>query len=329
MCCSVGTIDSLLAVRSGDITVLNVNDCIMNSMAARATAKQLGAVEVLLTQFSFANWIGNPHDSDVDAPRHKLFEMETYIKHFQPKLTIPFASFVYFCHEENRFMNAWSNKPHVVCEQLRHVPTRIQFLYNGDSWSTEAGFQLNGDPIERYRADYDMITERSYRRHREYPLAELLELGQGLTDKVRPYFKWLLLRTVAPIYFYVYDLDKAICFDLHDGTVQTAARHKCECDIELGSQALWYAFKYSWGFATLEVSGRYKLINRNVNKRALYLCHVYSSAFDSSGTWSSLLAGRSLSFWWSKRWEVFGRLLQSFRGLPVSPLASFGRLRRL
>jgi UDP-MurNAc hydroxylase len=312
MCCSVGTIDSLLAVRSGDITVLNVNDCIMNSRAARAAARQLGAVDVLLTQFSFANWIGNPHDANVEAPRHKLSEMEAYINYFQPKLTIPFASFVYFCHEENRFMNAWINKPHLVCEQLRHTPTQIQFLYNGDRWSNETGVQLNGDPIERYRADYDKVTERPYRRHRGYPLAELLDLGQDLTDKVRPCFKWLLLRTVTPIHFYVYDLDKAICFDLRGGTVQSVARHKSECDIELGSQALWYAFKYSWGFGTLEVSGRYKLINRNVNKRAFYLCHLYSSAFDSNGTWGSLLTRRSLSFWWSKRQEVFGRFAEKF-----------------
>jgi UDP-MurNAc hydroxylase len=309
MCCSVGTIDSLLAVRSGQVTVLNVNDCIMGNWAARAIAKRIGPVDVLLTQFSFAAWVGNPEDTKITAAHQKLTEMRAYIKHFKPKLTIPFASFIYFCHEENRFMNAWSNRPDVVCERLRDAPTRIQFLYNGDNWSNEGGFQLNGNPVERYRADYDKISVQPYRVHRSYLVEEILDLGQKLADKVRPYFPRFLLRRGAPVYFYIYDLGKAVCFDLRRGTVHLDARARSECDLELGSQALWYAFKYPWGFGTLEVSGRYKLINRNVNKWALYLCHIYSSAFDSNGTWTSLLARRSLRFWWSKRHELLGRLL--------------------
>jgi UDP-MurNAc hydroxylase len=309
MCWSVGTIDSLLAVRSGGAVILNVNDCIINNMAARAIAKRVGAVDVLLTQFSFANWAGNPEDADIIAPRQKLREMRTYIQHFKPRVTIPFASFVYFCHEENRFMNAWSNRPDFVCEQLRDTPTRVQFLYNGDSWSSQTGFQLNGDPIERYRADYNNIPRLLYRAHGACPLEQILDFGTSLVAKVRPRFKWFLLRKATPVYFYVYDIAQAICFDLRAGIVRANGRRQSECDIELGSQALWYAFKYPWGFGTLEVSGRYKLINRNVNKRALYLCHIYSSAFDSNGKWGSLLAPRSLSFWWSKRQEVFGRLL--------------------
>jgi hypothetical protein len=208
-------------------------------------------------------------------------------------------------------MNTWSNRPNLVCEKLRDAPTRTQFLYNGDSWSNEDGFRFNGDPIERYRAAYDKISQLSYRGHSTYSLEEILNLGQSLSDKVRPYVKCLLLRKAAPVYFYVYDLDKAVSFDLRAGIVQATSRGRSECDIELGSQALWYAFKHPWGFGTLEVSGRYKLINRRVNKWPLYLCHIYSSAFDSNGTWTSLLARRSLSFWWSKRHEVLGRLLES------------------
>jgi UDP-MurNAc hydroxylase len=54
MCGSVGTIESLLAVRSTSGTVLNVNDCVITSWAARTAARRIGTVDVLLPQLSIA-----------------------------------------------------------------------------------------------------------------------------------------------------------------------------------------------------------------------------------------------------------------------------------
>ena len=65
-------------------------------------------------------------------------------------------------------------------------------------------------------------------------------------EKVRPYFPWFVFRMVALIYFHIYDLGKAVCFNLRCGTVEVINRRKSDCDIEVGSQALWYAFKFAW-----------------------------------------------------------------------------------
>ena len=309
MCYSVGTIDSLLVVRSKGGTVLNVNDCVIGSWAARAAARSIGAVDVLLTQFSIANWVGNPTDTQIAAADEVLRRARFYIQTFKPKVTIPFASFVYFSHDENRYMNAWINTPDRVCKQLSGTPTRPQFLYNGDSWSSQDGFCLHGDPLERYRADFKNIADRSYRSHPPYPLDELIKLGQHLVDEVRPRFPRFWLRKAIPVYFYIADLDAAIRFDLCQGIVEAERRVKSACDLALHSQALWFAFKFPWGFGTLEVSGRYTRINPKVNKRALYLCHLYSSDFHYQGMGRRLLQRRGWSFWWTKRHEVLGRLL--------------------
>src|SRR6266540_1763485 len=50
LCRSVGTLDSLLAVRSAGGTVLNVNDCVITPGVARAAARSIGTVDILLTQ---------------------------------------------------------------------------------------------------------------------------------------------------------------------------------------------------------------------------------------------------------------------------------------
>jgi UDP-MurNAc hydroxylase len=310
MCCSVGTIDSLLAVRSTSGTVLNVNDCVISSWAARTAARSIGTVDVLLPQFSIASWVGNPGDTKIAAADEVLRRARLYIRTFKPKVTIPFASFVYFSHDENRYMNAWINTPDRVCEHLSGTPTQLQFLYNGDSWSSQDGFCLHSDPLERYRADFKNIADRPYRcSHPSYPRDELIELGQRLVDEVRPRFPRFWLRKATPVHFYIVDLDAAIRFDLRQGTVEEEQRVKSECDLALHSQALWFAFKFPWGFSTLEVSGRYTRINPKVDKRALYLCHLYSSDLHCQGLGRRLLKRRVWSFGWTKRHEILVRLL--------------------
>ncbi len=309
MCCSVGTIDSLLAVRSASGTVLNVNDCVISPWVARTVARNIGAVDVLLPQFSIASWAGNPGDSKIAAADEVLRRARLYIQTFKPKVTIPFASFVYFSHDENRYMNAWINTPDRVCEQLSGTATQLQFLYNGDSWSSQDGFCLHGDPLERYHADFKNIANRTYRSHPSYPLDKLIELGQRLVDEVRPRFPRFWLGKAAPVHFYIADLDAAIRFDLRQGTVVAEQRGKSECDLALHSQALWFAFKFPWGFGTLEVSGCYTRINPKVNKRALYLCHLYSADLHCQGLGRRLLQRRVWSFCWTKRHEVLAKLL--------------------
>jgi UDP-MurNAc hydroxylase len=311
MCCSVGTIDSLLAVRSASGTVLNVNDCVISPWAARTAARRIGSVDVLLPQFSIASWVGNPGDSKIAAADEVLRRARLYIRTFKPKVTIPFASFVYFSHAENRYMNAWINTPDRVCEQLSGTPTQLQFLYNGDSWSSQDGFCLHGDPLERYRADFKNIADRTYRSHPSFPLDELIELGQRLVDGVRPRFPRLWLGKATPVHFYIVDLDAAIRFDLRQGTVVAEQRVKSECDVALHSQALWFGFKFPWGFGTLEVSGRYTQINPEVNKRALYLCYLSASDLHCQGLGRRLLQRRVWSFCWTKRHEVLAKLLST------------------
>jgi len=111
------------------------------------------------------------------------------------------------------------------------------------------------------------------------------------------------------VHFYLVDLDAAIRFDLFQGMVEVDYRVQDDCDLALYSQALWFALKFPWGFGTLEVSGRYTRINPKVNTLALYLCHLSASDIHLQGLGCRLLQRRVWSFCWTKRHEIFGRLL--------------------
>jgi hypothetical protein len=318
LCCSVGTIDSLLVVRSRGITVLNMNDCVLSHFAAKTISRYIGPLDLLLTQFSIACWVGNPGEEDV-AARHEVIErMRSYADAFQPRVMIPFASFVYFSHLENRYMNKWVNTPDYVCDQLQNVRCKLHFLYNGDSWSSQEGFALNGDPLKRYKRDFETLEERTYISHASTSLDELIDLGRKLVKNVRAAFPGFVLRLAAPIHFYVLDLGVVVRFDLWGGIVEAVQRSKMECDMALGSQALWYALKFPWGFGTLDVSGRYEVLNPKMNRRGLYLCHLYGTDISFKGLFNRLAQRRVWRFLWTKRYEILDRLIKGGRAFSGS-----------
>jgi UDP-MurNAc hydroxylase len=229
---------------------------------------------------------------------------------FKPKVTIPFASFVYFSHKENRYMNNWINTPDEICEKLKDSSTQLQFLCNGDSWSSDHGFLLHGDPLEKYRRCFLEIPLLTYRSHPSFSEDEIIALGRALAEEVRQSFPQFVLGRVPPIRFYVTDLATAVLFDLARGRVESTEELESDCDIALSSQALWFAFKFPWGFGTLEVSGRYRQINPHISKRALYLCHLWASDLHLRNLSSLLMQRRVWSFCWSKRFELMERLLR-------------------
>jgi UDP-MurNAc hydroxylase len=304
-CASVGSIDSLLAVHAGGVTVLNVNDCVLSPRAARALARHVGPVDVLLTQFSIAGWVGNPGDARPPATDEVLNRMAEYVRVFKPRVTIPFASFVYFSHDENRYMNDWINTPGRDLDRLEGVPTKVQFLYHGDRFTMEGGAEVVLDPVVRWEADFAAVPSRPTRSASRHGVDELVKAGRRLVEEVHERLPGVVLRRARPLQFFVEDQGAAILFDLARGQVQPTPAGRDACDIALGSQALWFAFTFAWGFGTLGVSGRYQQLRPQVNRRALYLCHLASSGLHPAG----LLTRRAAAYWWSKRREVAGRLL--------------------
>ncbi len=98
-----GQIDSLLGIDAEGTKILNMNDCVYDtSRELRNISNLMGPIEVLLTQFSYANWIGNRDESErhQKAAEDKRKEMRKQVQMFRPTWVIPFASFVWFSHEE-------------------------------------------------------------------------------------------------------------------------------------------------------------------------------------------------------------------------------------
>ena len=130
-CHQSGSMDSTLSVRADGRLAVNVNDCQLSESDCQALAKDVGAPDLVLTQYSLAGYTGmadRPRFARASAQRH-LNKVAMIHRELGAGVTIPFASHAYFCTEDNRFINDYANRPGDVARRLAHEGLETVVLY--------------------------------------------------------------------------------------------------------------------------------------------------------------------------------------------------------
>ena len=123
--------DSSLILKIGDKIIINTNDCpFENQSELDDFAKKYGPADILLTQFSYAAWKGGKDNVEWrrKAALEKLFKIEKQAIALNCKKIIPFASFVYFSNNENRYLNDEMNSPSNLEEFFKKKDKEIVFM---------------------------------------------------------------------------------------------------------------------------------------------------------------------------------------------------------
>ena len=288
--------DSWLAVKTPDATVLNLNDCpIFDRQEAQSVKDIVGQVDVLFTQFSISSWDGNREETArLRAGARKMLRRAVmHAQVFRPEYIVPFASFIWLCHEENAYMNdAMLSMEEVYHDLSEQAPATTMLMYPGDQW--EYGDPVSSElAVERYSRDQQSIPERTFETSAVIDEDELIHSSKDYCRKIiegcdylrlrlhlaSESAKWrnlrrtrlsgrasLLQRLVAmsclrlePAYIWVPDHEHAYSFDLKRA-LQPSSRSRSDCDVEVGSQSLHYGFRFLWGGETLQINGRFQEI---------------------------------------------------------------------
>jgi len=269
--------DSYALIQSGARTLLNLNDCVVASPAqcldVQAKVAALAPrIDVLLTQFGYANWVGNPDQPERHraAAVDKIERMALQIGMLAPRLTIPFASFVYFSQPDNAYLNAAQNSPRSVIDakRLAKLAPSIRFLQPGARfdldtatpatlkethlralahWSALAAAGLPllpaapAAPLSDVQAAFDgyrVTVTRSLHR-----LPQLLELA----------------RRVTPLDIELSDLQRTVRCSYRKGMKVLASGAPYQ--VSMTSSNAVFLFKNEYGFDTTQVNGRFRVLD--------------------------------------------------------------------
>ncbi len=257
--CGIVDDDSWLAFKTPSAVMLNINDCVLkHAEPIERIARAVGPVDVLFTQFSYAQWTGNPPDVErrrQDA-REKYNRIALQDRILKPKTIVPFASYIYFCHEENFFLNDSVN---LVTDIAQFVESDLKktpvVLYPGDVWEVGEAKPWR-DNAARYVEDLGQKISAGpthFRRPVEFGVLESTFNGfiKRLTKK-NPYAKRLVTERAT---VYLTDAEKAC--ELSIEGLRSSNVSANDADIVTSAENIIYALKTPWGGNTLHVSGRF------------------------------------------------------------------------
>ncbi len=257
-CYHAGLMDSALAVIDDRQVVLNQNDARISTPECRLILQDLKHVDTLLSQFSLAAYAGfePPEQYLPERASQILRNMSETHRALDAKVTIPFASFIYFSTEDNKYVNPFANTVNDAYDYLGQQGQSAPVLYPGDSYEVGAAYD-SSPALQRYASlpnwdelTYDPIDTKS--------LDEIFEAYTAMAKQIRERYPRALLLLLRPVTIRIPDLDKAVEFSLASGRI-AEAQESYQPDLSINSQPLWFGFKFPFGIQTLGVSARFQL----------------------------------------------------------------------
>ena len=230
----------------------------------------------MFTQFGYAEWIGNPEDpiKRKSAGIEKLQRIRLQIEFLMPKIVIPFASFIYFSHEENFYMNDNQVTSQMVINSniLKAYKDQILFLKPRDILSLEnlnlvkkTISQYNKSSINHWKMMVAKIKPIYFTSQKRTELQSIINNFQQTKIKISKNFLFLncFLQIVGyfkPLKILLNDYNQIIYLSYLEN-VKFLDKNSNNYDIEMNSEMLNFTFLNEFGFNTLLVSAKFKAVN--------------------------------------------------------------------
>jgi hypothetical protein len=266
--------DSWCVIESGGRSILNLNDCVLATPAQCDAVKArldmlVPRVDLMLTQFGYASWVGNPDQIALHqaAAAEKTERIALQIEHLQPALVLPFASFVYFSHPENAYLNEGQNSPRAIVDAprlARHAPL-IRFLQPGSVVDLDQDSAASlAHEHERAMAHWMGLKERGYALLPAEPIVALDDVGaafmkyrETLAASLHGLPRLLeLTRRIVPLVIHLSDLQQTVKCSYRKG--MSTLDRDAPWHVSMSSGNAVFLFKNEYGHDTTMVNGRFR-----------------------------------------------------------------------
>lgn len=269
--------DSFCLAMCEGVSILNINDCAVGDEQSANSIRHsynryTGKIDLLMTQFGYANWVGNPDEVALreNSAKEKLDRISIQCRIFDPRSVVPFASFVYFSDSDNFHANDAQNSPQDVANLFSHdsIKSNLIILKPWDELNLESDLDL-------HRADHDSNVAHWVRlskvikpedlKIKQYSIEEIIREYRLYNKKIFKCFlvaPYILERIgfIGPLKIYLYDLKTNIQLSYCE-EICVYKGFKSDCDISMASATLVFTIKNEYGANTTHVNGKFEKIS--------------------------------------------------------------------
>ena len=265
-CGQIPFYDSWLLIETPEYRILNTNDCIVERPSQlSAIRKHVEKCDILFTQFSYANWQDSRENREAlrALAREKLRRVATQCEAFAPTFVVPFASFAYFSHVENAYMNADVNRPSAA---VRFIETNCNakpvLLIPNEEWDGLTPHDNRPAMDWWERAYFEAMSRDKNVAGHSIPFVQLCLKANAAISRVKAKNNFALvtglqrLGLIGPVEFRLIDTDEIVSFDWINGLVFVKdSRFRT---IDMHSETLAFIFDNDFGVDTVNVNARFE-----------------------------------------------------------------------
>ena len=275
--------DSYCLIEAGDKSILNLNDCAVASQTAcarvrKAVAALSGSVDLLFTQFGYANWVGNPFEPALrrEAAAEKRARINLQMETLRPAITVPFASFVAFSSVENSYLNDHQNSAHTIRQwaTLSSVTENVRFMKPGDVIDLDTVTAADMNRMSHLAVEHwEQLGSRTRTPTPSEPSVSKADLfaafaryrsGVGANLPLLPYVLEKL-GMLKPFVLHVPDIALTVRCSYVSGMTELAPN--TSFDISMTSPGVAFLFSNEYGFNTTHVNGRFRTTSADAVQR--------------------------------------------------------------
>lgn len=269
--------DSFCLIESQGISILNVNDCVIDTKKRAEFVRDLvmekvDKVDILFSQFGYANWIGNESDhlSRIAAAAERFCRIRLQAEALSPSIVVPFASYVYFCRQNNFYLNDFQNSPKNLREakELRNWQDKIFFMKPFDeiemidAGTSAAQLSQLTKSAENHWNHLKMSISPDATQEPTVDMAVITEVFRKYQNEIKRNFYFIphvleLFRILKPLKIYLDDLKTVVEISYTRGIkIRTL---EVIWDISMHSSMFEFVLKNKFGCNTMLVGGNFRM----------------------------------------------------------------------
>jgi hypothetical protein len=242
--------DHALIYKVGDKVILNQNDAYLDPETLSKLKKEIPNIDLWLFQFSLAGYYGNSTEPQIIKNKGTYYHIDKFLfyqNYLQPKISVPFASYVYFCKHFNNYINDYAVDLREIVKKASH-PMQIP------RYNKELLFDFEGSNEENLK-HWEAVFSNSKKNIE--PASDFVGEDKIIKKVKKLYNEGYHVGLLALEFF---DYDKLLVIDTHTQNVAFLNKDECPPDIIAGtlpSEELIAYLDTPWGGDTLNITGAF------------------------------------------------------------------------
>lgn len=245
--------DSALVYRIGDRIICNQNDAYLDEQVLVKMKQMFPIIDLWLFQFSLAGYYGNSTEPEIIKQKGTQFHIDKFMEYqnyLQPKMSVPFASYCYFCKQYNSYINDYAVTLNDILSKVQY-PTHIPY-YNEEISLTS--LKNNKTNLEKW----NLIIKNS--KNDIIPISDFVGEDEILSELNKLYEQGYKIPGVDGVILEFFDYNKNLLINTEEkefGFIEKEQTPEQWVAGTLPTEELYAYLKTPWGGDTLNITGAF------------------------------------------------------------------------